>query len=36
MLLIELLESWDISFGHSATLDDAGLGRVACRTPPSY
>ena len=30
MLSIELLESWHISFGHSTTLDEVGLGRVAC------
>jgi hypothetical protein len=29
MLSIELLESWHISFGHSLTLDDSALGRVA-------
>ena len=29
MLPIELLESWHISFGHSARLDEVGLGRVA-------
>jgi hypothetical protein len=29
MLLIELLESWDISSGHSARLDDTSPGGVA-------
>ena len=34
MLLIELLESWDISFGHSASLDEPGPPGVAGRVHP--
>ena len=30
MLSIELLESWDISFGHSPSLDEVLLAGVAC------
>lgn len=33
MLLIELLESWHVSFTHSARLDEVGLGRVAHLAP---
>ena len=31
MLAIQLLESWNISFGHSQTLDDSAMCRVALR-----
>ena len=34
MLPIELLESWHISFGHSARLDEVPLGRVAVPREP--
>jgi four helix bundle protein len=33
MLPIELLESWYVSSGHSETLDEVGLGRVALWRP---